>query len=112
MFFFSIFVGSQDSITTELMAIERACSLCVQNSALQVQAIEIVSDSLVAVTWINSENFGSLKHVQLVYSIQDFMRKHGNLWVRFCSRASNSFADSLAKKGANREGDVIQWGSV
>ena len=74
--------------------------------------IVIASDSLVAVTWINSDSVGSLEHVNLIFDIRDHMRKHGSLTIRFSSRTSNSYADSLAKKGSNREGDVVQWGSI
>ncbi|KAK4838484.1 hypothetical protein QYF36_014080 [Acer negundo] len=112
LYFFSVFIGIQDAISVELMAIEKAYCLCVQNSAIQGQVIEIVSDYLSAVSWINSDTFGSLAHGQLVYGIRDYVRKFRNLSVRYCSRASNSYADNLARKGANREGDVIQWGSI
>ncbi|KAK0607597.1 hypothetical protein LWI29_017220 [Acer saccharum] len=63
---FSLFVGNQDSITAELMAIDYACSLCVANPSLRVVNIEIVSDSLLAVTWINSDQVGSLAYVNMV----------------------------------------------
>ena len=50
-------------ITTELIAIYKACSLCVMNPSLLGKSIVIVSDSLVAVNWINSDNFKSLEHI-------------------------------------------------
>ena len=109
--FFSLSVGVQDVIAAELMAIKKACSLCVLNSALMGKFIEIVSDSLVVVTWINSDNVGSLDYVNLVYDIRDLMGRHGNLSLVFCSRASNTFADDLAK-GSNLMGNVVHWGSI
>ncbi|KAK2639638.1 hypothetical protein Ddye_027433 [Dipteronia dyeriana] len=102
---FSVFVGYQDSITAELMA-NRACSLCASNPSMQGLIIEIVSDSLVVVTWINADSIGSYAHVKLVYNIQDLLRVHGRMLVRFCSRNSNSYADNLAKKGSNMEGEL------
>ncbi|KAK0604076.1 hypothetical protein LWI29_011762 [Acer saccharum] len=108
---FSLFVGNQDAITAELMAIDYACSLCVANPSLRGVNIEIVSHSLLAVTWINSDQVGSLAYVNLVYGIRDYLRNYDVLSVRFSSRTSNSYADSLAKKGSNNEGDLIQWGS-
>ena len=109
---FSLFVGFQNSITAELMAIGKACYLCVSNHSLQGIEIEIISDSLVAVNWINSDSVDSLAYANLVYDIRDQMRNHGSLSIRFFSRASNSYADSLAKKGSNKEGDIVQWGSI
>ncbi|KAK3199812.1 hypothetical protein Dsin_023227 [Dipteronia sinensis] len=82
------------------------------SSIHQGQVIEVVSDSLIAVTWINSDNFGSFAHVKLVYDIRDLLKVHGQMAVRFCSRSSNSYADDLAKKGSNREGDITQWGNI
>ena len=94
------------------MSINYACSLCVENPLLRDIDIEIVSDSLMAVTWINSDHVGSLAHVNLVYGIWDHLRSHAALSVRFSSRASNSYANSLAKKGSNNKGDIIHWGSI
>ena len=102
-------LGTQDSISAELLAIYKACSLCVTNQVLQGKTFELVSDSLVVVTWYISDSFGSFELVHLVYNTRELVRKHGNMVVRFCSRASNSFADNLAKKASNMEGDVIQW---
>ena len=41
---FLICVGSQDSNTDELMAIEKTCSLCASNSILKGRDIDIVSN--------------------------------------------------------------------
>ena len=90
------------------MAIEYAVSLCVANPSLQGIVIEIISDSLLPVTWINSDHVGSLAHMNMVYGIWDLLRNHDSLPVRFCSKASNSYADSLVKKGSNKECDIIQ----
>ncbi|KAK2653793.1 hypothetical protein Ddye_013649 [Dipteronia dyeriana] len=45
------------------MAIEKACSVCVLNPVLKDRVIETVSDSMMTVTWINGDSFGSLRHV-------------------------------------------------
>ncbi|KAK4833304.1 hypothetical protein QYF36_002484 [Acer negundo] len=69
--------------------------------------------ALVAVSWIDSNSFGSLAHVDMVYDIREMMSIHGGLVIQFCSRASNSYAKNLAKCGSKEdEGDLIQWGSV
>ena len=94
------------------MAIHKACSLCVANASCLGQSIEIIGDSLVAVNWINSNDFGSLAHVKMVYDIREFLSRHENMSVQFCSRASNSYADDLVKKGSSMVGDMICWGSV
>ena len=109
---FALFIGNKDPITVELMAIDKACSLCESNSLLHDTVIEIVSDSLVAVSWINVDSIGSLDHVDLIYGIREIIRFHGSLAIRFSSRALNSYADRLAKNGSNMEGDVLQWSNV
>ncbi|KAK2635230.1 hypothetical protein Ddye_030022 [Dipteronia dyeriana] len=108
---FLIFVVNQDSVTSKLLAINKACFLCASNLSTQGQNIEIVSDSLVSVTWINVDNVGSYAHVKLFFDIRDLLRTHERMIDSFCSRNSNSYTDNLAKKGSNREGDVVQWGS-
>ena len=47
---FSDFVGSMDSSVAELTAIEKACRLCVSRLSLASRFIDIISDSLVAVS--------------------------------------------------------------
>ena len=44
---FSIAIGIQDLITTEILAIQKACELCVSNRSLADRSIQIVSDSSV-----------------------------------------------------------------
>ncbi|KAI9177171.1 hypothetical protein LWI28_011918 [Acer negundo] len=62
------------------------------------------------VNWINTDVFGSLAHVKMVYDIRELLSRHGNMSVQFCSRASNSFVDDLEKKGSNMVGDMVRWG--
>ncbi|KAK2654469.1 hypothetical protein Ddye_014325 [Dipteronia dyeriana] len=52
---FSLSVGLQDPNTAEVpvLAIQQECSLCMSKSWLVGDEIEIVSDSKLAVTWIN-----------------------------------------------------------
>ncbi|KAK3211066.1 hypothetical protein Dsin_015772 [Dipteronia sinensis] len=106
---FSFFIGIQDSNTAELMAIEKACILIVTNPSLKGLTIDIVSDSKTAVLWINSEGHGSFKHVNTVYDIHEFIRNHSAITITFSSRASNSFADNLAKRGSKKDGDFLHW---
>ncbi|KAK3222181.1 hypothetical protein Dsin_009206 [Dipteronia sinensis] len=106
---FSENVGVLDSISTELLAIHRAVSLCADITSLIVKEIDIISDSKVAVSWINSEGLGSLKHIKLIYEIRSLLNNLHNARVLFNSRASNSFADSLAKKGSAMEKDCLIW---
>ncbi|KAK2654775.1 hypothetical protein Ddye_014631 [Dipteronia dyeriana] len=59
---FSLVVSCQDSIAPELMAIEKACSLCVLNPVLKGSVIKTVNDSMMVVSWINGDSFGNLRH--------------------------------------------------
>ena len=106
---FSLHLGFQDAITAELLAINKACSLCLSNSSMGGLSIEIVSDCLNAVEWINGDNVGSIDHINLIYGIRDAQRIHGSMKICYSSRASNSVADALAKMGASEEGDLCHW---
>ncbi|KAK3218848.1 hypothetical protein Dsin_012818 [Dipteronia sinensis] len=62
--------------------------------------IDIVSDSKVAVSWVNSEGIGILKHVETIFNIRNMLCILGNTQVIFNSRDSNYFVDTPAKKGS------------
>ncbi|KAK2655291.1 hypothetical protein Ddye_008343 [Dipteronia dyeriana] len=102
-------IGSQNAITTELMVVEKSCSLCISNSAMWGQKIEIVSDSKTAFSWIKSTDFRTLHHVRLVYDIYDLMRNHDMMKILFSSEASNSYVDNLAKRGSRKDKYLIHW---
>ncbi|KAK2638655.1 hypothetical protein Ddye_026450 [Dipteronia dyeriana] len=106
---FSLYKGIFDSNLMELLAIKKACCLCVMNPLLASISIETVSDSKVVVSWINDEGIGCLAHVKDVYDCREFMRIHGGISVFFNSRSSNSFADFLAKKVSSQSGNMVQW---
>ncbi|KAK3220076.1 hypothetical protein Dsin_014046 [Dipteronia sinensis] len=95
---FSAFLGTYDSNTAEIMAIRKACELCVSRSDLADRRVKIVSDSKVAVSWVYNEDFGIVKHVRIIYEIQSVLSLLKNMEVIHNSRATNSFADMLAKK--------------
>ncbi|KAK3169154.1 hypothetical protein Dsin_000058 [Dipteronia sinensis] len=99
---FSSFLGVKDANSAEIEAIHRACSLCVSNDDLRDRAV----------SWVNEGDFGSLKHINLIYDIRNILHYLSNTVVLYNSRATNSFADLLAKKGSSRNGDFIQWGDV
>ncbi|KAK1567980.1 hypothetical protein Q3G72_018942 [Acer saccharum] len=71
--------------------------------------IIIISDSMVAVSWVNGSEFGSLNHVNLIYDIRSLLHFLGGTVVGYNSRSSNNFADCLAKKASNREEDFVTW---
>ena len=108
---FSFHIGFQDAICAELMAIDKASGLFLSNPMLRGHSIEIVSDCLNAVEWINGDNVGSIDHINLIYGIRDALRIHGRAKICCCPRASNSIADALAKRGALEGGDFCHWGT-
>lgn len=61
------------------------------------------------VSWANSIDFGSIDHVNTVYDIRSLLRSGAGLKVVFDSRIFNSFADSLAKMGADDRGNFSEW---
>ncbi|KAK3231064.1 hypothetical protein Dsin_002945 [Dipteronia sinensis] len=109
---FSLFVGNQDSNSAEVLAIEKACQLCISNPRLMGRKFDIVSDSKVVVLWITNEGFGSLNHVNQVYNIRNILSLLKGTVVLYNSRATNSFADNLDEMGSSMARDFIEWGDV
>ncbi|KAK4858030.1 hypothetical protein QYF36_009945 [Acer negundo] len=60
---FSSFVVSRDSVSAELLAIQKACQLVSFDFRLHTRRIVIISDSKAVVSWILGDHFGSLDHV-------------------------------------------------
>ncbi|KAK3218061.1 hypothetical protein Dsin_012031 [Dipteronia sinensis] len=108
-FYYGEFVGSQDIISAEILAIARACHLTASRPELEGKRIIFESDSKMAVSWINSRDLGSWVHSHLILDIRSLLGSLGQACVEFSSRDSNSFADVLAKKGAAGEVDVLWW---
>ncbi|KAK1567635.1 hypothetical protein Q3G72_014531 [Acer saccharum] len=94
----------------EILAILKACKLCTTKLSLVNRNIQIVSDSLEAVSWANNlEDFGSLLHVNAVYDIRNHLQKMKGMSIVFNPRASNVMADGLAKMSSNGGADSIVW---
>ncbi|KAK2652029.1 hypothetical protein Ddye_011885 [Dipteronia dyeriana] len=96
--FFSEYIGFQDAITTEIRAIARGCEIIKARPDLAVKRIEIMSDSKIAVSWINNVGFGSITRVQTIYDIRKCLEDFGTITILFCARDFNMVADQLAKK--------------
>ena len=106
---FSAFLGILDSNVAELWAIKKAVEVCTNNPNLRHKEISVVSDSQVAVSWVNTKDFGNIELINFIYEIRSLMEEHGGLKVVFGARIFNSFADSLAKMGSNERGDFVDW---
>lgn len=83
---FSLYAGVRDSNEAKLMAIEKATSLCSSNPLMYGREIDFVSDSKVAVSWINDVGFGNLKYVDMVYDILNCLEFLGGSVVSFSPR--------------------------
>ena len=99
-----------DLNTAELWAIKIATELICGNPSLKGRDILVVSNSKVAVSWVNQGDFGNVAQVKTIYQIRESLKSAGCIKVVFDSRIFNSSADSLAKMGANRTGDFVEWG--
>ena len=86
--------------------------LCADKAELYGKTIVIVSDSLVAVSWINNEGFGSTEHAQTIYDIREVLANSGSISVAYGSRVFNSSADFLAKKGSRCSNDFVTWSDL
>ncbi|KAK3221733.1 hypothetical protein Dsin_008758 [Dipteronia sinensis] len=93
-------IGITDSISSEVIAIQRACNLINSKQTLADRNITIISDSKVTVSWVNGNGFGSLNLVNVVYDIRQTLHRLKCLSVIFMPRSSNSLADCLAKAGS------------
>ncbi|KAK2654440.1 hypothetical protein Ddye_014296 [Dipteronia dyeriana] len=106
---FSLSVVWQEAVAVEILAIAKACDLCASKPQLKDRKIVISSDCLVAVSWINSADIGNFNLLNLIYGIRNLLCTLGQTSVQFSSRVSNSYADLLAKRGADGDRDVITW---
>ena len=102
-------MGLHDAGTVEVLAILRASTLVLDNVLLKGRKVCIASDSLAAVSWVNKEGFGNLNLCHLIYDIRSNLESFGNISVIHVPRVFNRLADSLAKKGAAAQTDVIEW---
>ncbi|KAK1575451.1 hypothetical protein Q3G72_005601 [Acer saccharum] len=109
MCLFSLSIGSNDSNAAEVLAILKACDLISSNPLLSGRLIEIRSDSKTAVSWILNGGFGNLKLVKEIYEIRNHMSLMGGISLSQHNRATNTFADNLAKQGARLSGDFVEW---
>ena len=66
---FSESVRDVSVATAELLAILKACRLCASKASLVGRKILIESDSRLAVSWVNDENFGHLSLVNTIYAL-------------------------------------------
>ncbi|KAK0600693.1 hypothetical protein LWI29_017529 [Acer saccharum] len=107
--FFSAHVGSQDVFLVELLAILCACELIGSRHDLSHRPLTIISDSLSAVKWVLGCFPGCNSHDQVLQDIRMWLSSFSLVSVEFRDRSTNSFADSLAKKGLNPAVDVVRW---
>ena len=106
---FSIFAGNVDMATAELLAIQKACHLCVSEESLRRRCISFESDSLEALGWVKGNYFGNLACVKVIYDIRASFRMLNNPSLNFVPRASNSVADGLSKRGLASDRDDVIW---
>ncbi|KAI9181436.1 hypothetical protein LWI28_015010 [Acer negundo] len=106
---FSIYVGTQDPISAELLAILKVCELCSSNVGLSGINIQVVSGSFEAISWVNNEeDFGNLNNFQVISDIRSFLRSSNSLTVIHKSRSLNVEVDGLARSSDGGE-DSIEW---
>ena len=98
----------QDAAAAELLAIAKACELIGSRPELGGRSLIIASDSKIAVDWVKNRGPANSKHVQLIHFISNSLDGFGQASVVYCSRSTNSYADSLAKKGA-AGGEEVRW---
>ncbi|KAK2654574.1 hypothetical protein Ddye_014430 [Dipteronia dyeriana] len=78
---FSVYVGCQDAIIVELLAIVIACDMCVLKNELSEKKVIINSDSKNAVSWINNSGLRNINFMQLIYNIRHSIFEFGQMSV-------------------------------
>ncbi|KAK3197796.1 hypothetical protein Dsin_021211 [Dipteronia sinensis] len=106
---FSVNMGIRDALTVEIMAIAKAIELCMTKPDVCKKDITLISDSREAVSWINRGGCGNSDHMHSVSDIRSNLIKMDQAHIIFKSRASNSVADSLAKRGSEGGEDRESW---
>ena len=106
---FSSYVGLQIPVTAEITAVLKACQLCASLTTLSSNNIVIISDTKAVVSWVNDVGMGNLDHINYILEIREWLNTLGNVSVTVNSRSSNSLADSLAKKAAESQEDLLEW---
>ena len=92
---YSRHIRISDANSAEITTIHQACVLCASTLAVVGKEIQVVSDSKVVVSWVNSVGFESLQHINLIYEIRTILHFLGRTKVVFNLRSTNSFANSL-----------------
>ncbi|KAK0581717.1 hypothetical protein LWI29_017097 [Acer saccharum] len=109
---FSEYIGVQDIMTAEVLAIARACQLCRSRQELKGKKIVFVRDSKVGVSWINCNGVGNWKLLHTIMEIRNLLGEMGQTQVEFGSRDYNEAADILAKKGVDGELNIKEEPAV
>ncbi|KAK2634069.1 hypothetical protein Ddye_028861 [Dipteronia dyeriana] len=100
----------QDSDTVEILAFRKACELYDSVQRLTEENIQIVSDSMAAVFWANSqEDFESYPHLHTILDIRGFLLKRSGFSVVYNPRSTNDMADSLAKRSSSGGEDKLDF---
>ncbi|KAK0571229.1 hypothetical protein LWI29_012821 [Acer saccharum] len=109
LFVFSSHAGVQYVILAELLAILRACELFGSRQELALRPLTVISDSKIAVGWVLGCLSGNNSHNQVIEDIRSWLGSFSSALVEFRSRSSNSFADTLEKKGLSSGVEDLWW---
>ncbi|KAK0570559.1 hypothetical protein LWI29_003185 [Acer saccharum] len=109
---FSAYIGFQDAISAEILAIVKTFDLLKSRSEFYDRPPVVVSDSRVAVRWIAGYGLGNSCHEKLISDIQGCLASFAQASVEYCTRSSNTYADILAKKGADSGEEKQVWSDV
>ena len=64
------------------------------------------------VSWIDSSGIGNWKLLHNILEIRSLIGTMGQTQVEFSPRETNTFADLLAKKGAEGGRDLLKWNLI
>ncbi|KAK1553034.1 hypothetical protein Q3G72_027596 [Acer saccharum] len=107
--FFSSFVGFQDVMVTELLAILRACELFGMRPELANRPLTVITDSKTVVGWVSGDKPVNISHEQVIGDIRNWLVSFELAAVEFRPRSSNSFADTRIKKGSVPGVEELWW---
>ncbi|KAK4844109.1 hypothetical protein QYF36_016616 [Acer negundo] len=78
---FSQFVGNANASIIELLAIQKAVSLCMMKDSFKGSPISVENDSREVILWVLKCDFGNLELVDIIFDIRSNLCSIGNVSV-------------------------------
>lgn len=105
----SRYIGEADYSYAELMAVHEILFVLVHGHGFPLPRTIIESDSSVVVSWLTGGTRYPWYYDRELLVTKGMLSMIGGLSIHHIHRERNAFADSMAKRGARREPDLLEW---